>query len=59
MVKKTHWTSVFRTFEGHNNCIPKKLDLIALLFIKLYYNENFEIDFLELAILAMGKVSNY
>ena len=46
-------TSVFSTFEGHDNYIPKKMDLIALLFIKLYYNENIEIDFLEMAFLRM------
>ena len=42
-------TSVFRTFEGHDKYISEKMDLIALLFIKLYYNENIEIDFLEMA----------
>ena len=31
----------------------KKIDLIALLFIKLYYNENFENDFLEMAFWRM------
>ena len=40
--------SVFRSFEGYGTTSLKKLDLIALLFIKLYYNKNFEIDFLEI-----------
>ena len=31
----------------------KKLDLIALHFIKLYYNENFEVDFLEMVFWRM------
>ena len=50
-------TSVFRTFEGHDNYIPEKLDLIPLLFVKLCYNENFEIDFLERAFWSMGPFS--
>ena len=41
-------TSVLRTFEGRVNYILKQVDLIGLLFIKLYYNEKFEIDFLEM-----------
>ena len=46
-------TSVFRTFEGHEYYTLKKLDLIALLFIKLYYNENSEIGFLKMAFWRM------